>query len=148
MMKLSTKGRYGLRAMIDLASHYEMRDNMLLPIMMSDIARRQGLSRKYLHALLTPLKEAGLILSTRGAKGGYFLAKPPEDISLLEILTVLEGKLSIVDCAVYPEQCQRACNCEAHDVWSTLNQVVVQKMKSITLNQIVRSEDRRTCRFI
>ena len=140
MMKLSTKGRYGLRAMIDLARHYRKEDVSPLPIMMSDISRRQGVSRKYLHALLTPLKDAGLIHSARGAKGGYFLAKSPEEISLMDILSALEGKLSIVDCAVHPEDCERVKGCEAHNIWTTLNEVVAEKMESITLNQIVCNE--------
>ena len=143
MMKLSTKGRYGLRAMIDLALHYEARKEPLPPIMMSDIARRQGVSRKYLHALLTPLKDAGLIQSTRGARGGYFLAKSPEQITLGDILVALEGELCIVECASHPERCKRIGGCQAHGVWTELNDVVNQKMRQITLEQIVHTEEIR-----
>lgn len=134
MLKLSTKGRYGLRAMIDLAQHH---GDDTRPVMMSDIAKRQELSKKYLHALLTPLKSAGLIRSTRGAKGGYSLAKEPVDITLSEILTALEGRLSIVDCVMDSKECLRQENCQARLVWVDLNRIVDDKLRSVTLAQIV-----------
>ena len=134
MLKLSTKGRYGLRAMIDLARH---QDDEARPVMMSDIAKRQELSKKYLHALLTPLKSAGLIRSTRGAKGGYSLARPPMEITLSDILTALEGELNIVDCVMSPTDCVRRENCPAREVWMDLNRLVDNKLRSVTLAQIV-----------
>lgn len=134
MLKLSTKGRYGLRAMIDLAEH---NSDDTRPVMMSDIAKRQDLSKKYLHALLTPLKSAGLIRSTRGAKGGYSLAKEPTEISLSEILTALEGRLSIVDCVMDSKECLRQQNCKARLVWVDLNRIVNDKLQSVTLAQIM-----------
>ena len=134
MLKLSTKGRYGLRAMIDLAKSY---DGNPVPIMMSDIAARQELSRKYLHALLTPLKNAGLVRSTRGAKGGYFLARPPAEITIKEILAALEGELNIVDCIADGANCSRASNCLARGVWKDLNDAIARLLDNVTLHSLV-----------
>jgi Rrf2 family transcriptional regulator, cysteine metabolism repressor len=134
MLRLSTKGRYGLRAMIDLAAAYE---DSHPPIMMSDIAARQELSRKYLHALLTPLKHAGLVKSARGAKGGYFLAKPPGDITIGAILSALEGDLCIVDCIANDNDCHRVSSCAARGVWKNLNDAIVQLLGSVTLQNLV-----------
>ena len=134
MLKLSTKGRYGLRAMIDLAKAY---DNRHHPVMMSDIATRQELSRKYLHALLTPLKNAGLIRSTRGAKGGFHLAKPPEEITIGEILTALEGELNIVDCISDESDCSRISGCLARGVWKELNDSIARLLDNVTLHKLL-----------
>ena len=134
MLKLSTKGRYGLRAMIDLAMAY---DETHPPIMMSEIASRQSLSRKYLHALLTPLKNAGLVKSTRGAKGGYYLAKPPTDITIGSILTVLEGELNIVDCLEDGAECDRISDCLARGIWKDLNDSITRLLNSVTLEKLV-----------
>ena len=96
-MKLSTKGRYGVRLMFDLALHYGEGT-----VSLKDVAKRQGISEKYLWHLIPPLKNAGLINSTRGSQGGYVLAKPPHLISLKEILLVLEGSMCLVDCTEQP----------------------------------------------
>ena len=134
MLKLSTKGRYGLRAMIDLAMEY---DGNHQPIMMADIASRQALSRKYLHALLTPLKNAGLVKSARGAKGGYYLARPPEEITVGEILTALEGALNIVDCLASETDCSRVSQCLARGIWQNLNDSITDLLEAITLQNLV-----------
>lgn len=134
MLKLSTKGRYGLRAMIDLAMVYKEQPS---PIMMADIAKREELSRKYLHALLTPLKNAGLVRSTRGAKGGYFLAKPPEEITVGAILVALEGELNIVDCLAETADCPRASQCLARKIWQDLNDAILEQLDNITLENLV-----------
>ena len=85
-MQISTRGRYGLRAMFELARGFGQD-----PLLMSTVAERQGLSRKYLHTLLTTLKTAGLVRSVRGAGGGFVLARPPAEIKLSEVITALEG---------------------------------------------------------
>ena len=102
-MKLSTRGRYGVRLMLDLALHYGEG-----PIFLKDIAERQGISEKYLWQLINPLKTTGLINSQRGAHGGYVLGKAPERISLKEILQILEGSLCLVDCVDNPSFCERS----------------------------------------
>ena len=100
-MKLSTKGRYGLRAMIDLAM-YGVEDAVAL----SAVSERQGISISYLEQLIAKLKKAGIVNSIRGAQGGYMLAKKPEEISVGEILRVLEGNLNPVDCSELEENNQ------------------------------------------
>jgi Rrf2 family cysteine metabolism transcriptional repressor len=92
-MKLSTRGRYGVRLMLELALHYGEG-----PILLKDIAGRQGISEKYLWQLINPLKTAGLVNSLRGARGGYMLGKAPDAVSLKAILLILEGSLCLVDC--------------------------------------------------
>ena len=91
-MKLSTKGRYGMRAMLDLAQHYD--DGLVL---VKDVARRQEVSERYLEHLFLSLKTAGLVKSVRGARGGFALAKAPDKIKLMDIINVSEGPLALVD---------------------------------------------------
>ncbi|MCP4676690.1 MAG: Rrf2 family transcriptional regulator [Deltaproteobacteria bacterium] len=135
MLKLSTKGRYGLRAMIDLAhAHGES------PVLMGDIAKRQGFSRKYLHALLTSLKDAGLVQARRGAKGGYLLAKEPFEIQVSEIFEALEGKMSIVDCLTETDTCERVDECETRDMWNALNNALIGVLKGTTLADLTKKK--------
>ena len=133
MLKLSTKGRYGLRAMIELARIY---DNG--PLMMSAITKRQEISRKYLHAILTALKGAGLVRAVRGAKGGFMLAKAPDDIGVHEIYAALEGKLSIVDCVTNETICGRVDVCETRDMWRKLNDAMFRVLSGMTLADLVK----------
>ncbi len=132
MLKLSTKGRYGLRAMIELGHAYGGD-----PIRMSDIAERQEFSRKYLHALLTSLKEAGLVEARRGAQGGYVLTKNPSKIRVSDIFEALEGKISVVDCLTQKDSCTRIEGCETRDMWKTLNNAVVKVLRGTTLADLL-----------
>jgi len=131
-MKLSTRGRYGVRLMLDLALHYGEG-----PILLKDIAGRQGISEKYLWQLINPLKTVGLIGSTRGAHGGYVLARPPEEISLKEIVRVLEGSLCLVDCVENPAVCDRSQTCTSRDIWSEASNQISQILESMTLDKMV-----------
>jgi Rrf2 family protein len=133
MLKLSTKGRYGLRAMVELARIYNNG-----PMMMSAITKRQEISRKYLHAILTALKGAGLVRAVRGAKGGFMLTKDPGDIGVHEIYTALEGKLSIVDCLNDETVCGRVDICETRDIWRQLNDAMLEVLSGMTLADLVR----------
>jgi Rrf2 family protein len=137
MLKLSTKGRYGLRAMIELAHAFDSE-----PLRMGDIAKRQNFSRKYLHALLTSLKEAGLVKSARGARGGYMLAKDPSEIPVSDIFRALEGELAIIDCLANPEACSRVNNCETYSMWKSVNDAMVKVLNGMALADIVKNEDR------
>lgn len=137
MLKLSTKGRYGVRAMFELALSYGQG-----PILMGKIAEEQGLSRKYLHALLTSLKKSGLVTSVRGARGGYMLAKPPREIVLSEIVESLEGPLSIVHCVRDRERCPRADDCSVQPLWEVLNTALEQTLNRFTLADLI--EDKLT----
>ncbi|MHC4441711.1 MAG: RrF2 family transcriptional regulator [Planctomycetota bacterium] len=134
-MRISTKGRYGVRAMLELALHYG--DG---PILMSDIAKRQELSRKYLHSLLTPLKAAGFVSSVRGAGGGFLLAKDPAKIRVIDILKVLEGSLAPVHCVENKKSCHRAKRCAARHIWQEVADAVEKVLTNVTLKDMVAME--------
>lgn len=134
-MKLSTRGRYGVRLMFDLALHYGNG-----PIYLKDIAERQGVSAKYLWQLINPLKSSGLIQSTRGAHGGYVLGREPEHISLKEILQVLEGSLCLVDCVDSPSLCERASSCVSREIWGEASKGMQQMLESTTLATMVSKQ--------
>ena len=101
-MKISTKGRYGLRILIDLATHDPGK-----PRLIRDIAQSQQISEKYISRLVIDLRKAKLVRSVRGINGGFHLAKAPEQITLLEILETMEGPISVVDCVRSPEKCKQ-----------------------------------------
>ncbi len=132
MLKLSTRGRYGLRALIEIG-----RRSGEGPVLMGDIAEKQAFSRKYLHALLTSLKEAGIVKSRRGARGGYLLAKEPKDIYMSDVFEALEGKMSIIDCLTDPEVCERQNICESFPLWKSLNDILDQFLTGVTLEDIL-----------
>jgi Rrf2 family protein len=134
-MKLSTRGRYGVRLMFDLALHYGEG-----PIFLKDIAERQEISAKYLWQLINPLKTTRLITSTRGAHGGYSLGRAPENISLKEILDVLEGSLCLVDCVDTASICDRAPSCVARDIWEEVSKGMRQTLENITLAEMVKRQ--------
>jgi Rrf2 family iron-sulfur cluster assembly transcriptional regulator len=131
-MKLSTRGRYGTRLMVDLAGHYHQG-----PIPLGDIARRQNLSVKYLEQLIIPLKAAGLIRSVRGARGGYRLAHEPQDISVGQIINVLEGGVSLVDCVNHPEICGREPECPTRAIWLGMSRLLNEQLSSLSLQDIL-----------
>jgi Rrf2 family protein len=137
-MKLSTRGRYGVRLMLELAIHYK--DG---PILLKDISKNQEVSLKYLGQLIMPLKIAGLVKSARGAHGGYFLSMPPEKIKLGEIVNALEGVLCIVECINSPEICDRSGKCAARDVWSELNHRMIDILNSYTLQDMVIAQTQK-----
>ena len=138
MMRISTKGRYGSRLMLVLALRYG-KGNVLL----KDIAKDQELSEGYLEHLLPPLKAAGLVSSSRGAHGGYTLAKPPSDINLKEIIVALEGSISPVECVATPSVCGRIRTCATRDIWHELGEVIMQTLESITLEELVERHRRK-----
>ena len=113
-MNISTKGRYGLRAVLDLATNYGDR-----PIVLSTIAERQDISEGYLEQLMGPLKKAGIIASARGAQGGYYLARDPKEIYVGEVFRALEGPLALVACISEEntEECERKDYCGSAFIW-------------------------------
>jgi Rrf2 family protein len=137
-MKLSTRGRYGVRLMFDLALHYG--DG---PIYLKDIAERQEVSVKYLWQLINPLKTKGLVNSTRGAHGGYVLGKEPACISLKEILQVLEGSLCLVDCVDTPSLCEHSPSCISRDIWEEASKGMQQTLENTTLATMVLKQQAR-----
>jgi Rrf2 family protein len=114
--------------MLDLALHSG--DG---PVLLKDISKRQGISQKYLWNLINPLKTAGIVKSLRGAHGGFTLAKPPSEVSIVDILRVLEGPLCLVDCVENPSACERAGGCVARDVWCLTCDTIRRTLETITL---------------
>lgn len=135
-MRVSTRGRYGTRLMVDLAQHFA--DG---PIPLAQIAKRQDLSAKYLEQLIILLKGSGLIRSARGRRGGYMLARKPEDISVGEIVETLEGKLAVVDCVTEPELCYRSPECPTREIWVGMTDVLKNQLFSLTLQDILRKSE-------
>lgn len=133
-MKISTKGRYGLRALIDLAQYSEIE-----PVSINSIATRQGISERYLEQLMTLMKKAGLIKSIRGAGGGYVLAKEIEEISVGDILRALEGNLQPVECAAFSQEdsCEASGVCVTKYVWQRINESINKTVDEISLKQLV-----------
>lgn len=133
-MKISTKGRYGLRALIDLAQYSEIE-----PVSINSIAIRQGISERYLEQLMTLMKKAGLIKSIRGAGGGYVLAKDMSEISVGDVLRALEGNLETVECTAFSQEdtCEAAGGCVTKYVWQRINESIRQTVDEINLKQLV-----------
>lgn len=134
-MKLSTKGRYGLRALVDLAVYSEQN-----PVSISSISERQKISTRYLEQLLPKLKKAGMIRSVRGAQGGYLLAKDPQTISVGDILRALEGNLTPVDCAAFhggTKTCSGEKFCVTKTVWKKIDESIRDTVDSITLKELM-----------
>jgi Rrf2 family iron-sulfur cluster assembly transcriptional regulator len=131
-MKISTRGRYGTRMMLDLAAHHDQG-----PTPLREIAKRQNLSVKYLEQLIIPLKAAGYIRSVRGAKGGYTLARKPDKINVGQIIKVLEGGLSLVDCVEDPKVCDRRKKCPTRDIWLRMSERLMEELSSLTLRDVL-----------
>ena len=134
-MKLSTRGRYGVRALLDLALHSGKGT-----VLLKDIARRQEISLPYLEHVVTPLVAAGLVKSTRGARGGVLLLKPPAEIKLSEVVQVLEGSLAPVDCVNNPALCHRSTFCVTRDIWVEMKEAMSQVLDSTTLQDLVERQ--------
>ncbi len=137
-MKLSTKGQYGTRALLDLALH---RDEE--PILLKVIAKRQQISLVYLEHLIAPLIAGGIVRSTRGAKGGISLVKTPEEIKLSEVIQLLEGSIAPVECVNNPEVCTRSELCVTRDVWGELKKAIDGVLESTTLQDLVERQKRK-----
>jgi len=134
-MKLSTRSRYGTRAMIDIAQNKDSSATQL-----KDISRRQAISAKYLDHLLSSLRKAGLIRSTRSRQAGYSLSRPAKKITLKDIVLVLEGSLAPVDCVDNPGTCPQVKTCCSRNVWSKLKREIEKVLASITLQDLVDSK--------
>jgi Rrf2 family protein len=132
-MKISTKGRYGLRTLIDIARHQSEG-----AVTLGDISKRQKISAKYLWQVINPLKTARMLRVTRGAKGGFFLTREPEEITLYEIVATLEGDLLLVDCLGAGANCEMAASCVARTVWHDVSHAMETSLKSITLADILK----------
>jgi Rrf2 family protein len=139
-MRLSTKGRYGVRAMFDLAMHADEG-----AVALKSVAQREHISEKYLEHLFASLKKAGLIHSVRGAQGGYRLGKPPEEITIGDIIRVLEGPVSPTECVIEEtgsKRCERSAECVMRLVWCKVKDEIDRVLDSITLADICEEQRR------
>ena len=133
-MKLSTRSRYGTRILLDLARH-----NKQGPVQIGEISKRQDISVKYLEQLIRPLKQAELVESVRGPKGGHLLVKEPEEITLGQIVRLFEGQSDLVECVSSPEKCNMADDCQVRQAWKDATRVLYEKLDSITIADLLES---------
>ena len=131
-MIISTKIRYGTRAMLELASHYG--EGL---IELKEIAKKENISLKYLEQVIIPLRAAGLVKSVRGSKGGYLLAKQPSEICLNDLVDILEGPVNLVECLKDSKVCQRSSFCVTRDIWKEVSEAIYKIFRSITLEDMV-----------
>ena len=131
-MKLSTRSRYGTRMMLDLAQHYDEG-----PVQIGNVSKRENISVKYLEQLIIPLKKANFIKSVRGPKGGHMLAKPPEAITVGEIVRVLEGGINLSSCIENPEVCDKTSDCLTRGLWEETTKAMYEKLNSATLSKMI-----------
>jgi Rrf2 family protein len=139
-MKVSTKGRYGLRAMMDLAAHQG--DGK--PVFLSDIAKRQDISEKYLEHIFSSLRTAGFVSTVRGRKGGFLLVKSPSEITAADIITTLEGPCILVDCVSTPKTCVKSEACATRDIWSLLGSKIDEVLSGFTLEHLVTMQEKKS----
>lgn len=130
-MKLSTKGRYGVKAMVDLAMHYGD-----IPVSIKTISQRQNISEYYLEQLFSPLRRAKIIKSIRGAQGGYVLNRAPEEITVANVMDVLEGPIEISEC-IDGVECDNIDFCATRLLWEKIKNSIDEVTKNITLQDIV-----------
>ena len=137
-MQLSTRARYATRAMIELAFHYGKG-----PLQLKEIAKKQGISEKYLEQVLTFLRKEGFILTQKGNRGGYLLAIPPEEITLYDIIRSVEGSLSPVACVDNAAFCDKTDQCVTRDIWSRLKQKIVEELSASTLADLALKQGKK-----
>lgn len=133
-MKISTKGRYGVRAMGELALYYGQG-----PLPLKEIAEKQGISEHYLEQLMGALRKAGLVKSVRGAQGGYILNRSPKNITVGDVIRVLEGPLTPVDCVSKDnaEACEKAGACMTRKIWEKMRDSMAEVVDNITLQDMI-----------
>ena len=132
-MKLSTKGRYGLKAIVDIATEYGKGR-----LSVNQLAEKQGISVAYLEQIIAALKKVGLVDAARGATGGYTLTRPPEEINVGEVLRALEGSTAILDCVGVDDsaECTNACHCSARPLWIKLQQRIDEVLNTTTIKEL------------
>ena len=137
-MKISTKGRYALRMMIDLAEHQDEGF-----VALKDISERQNISKKYLEQIISIINKPDILRANRGSQGGYRLAKAPKEYTVGEILRLTEGTLSPVECVDYdPIECARAENCATLPMWRKLSKIINEYLDSVTLQDLVENHNK------
>jgi Rrf2 family protein len=137
-MRLSARACYGTRALVELAARWKMG-----PTLLKDIAKRQNISLPYLARLISPLIAAGLVRSTRGVHGGVWLVRPPQEIKLSEVIQLLEGPVSPMECVANSNGCPHSELCAPRDIWSELEKVMNGLLESTTLQDLVDQQGRK-----
>lgn len=135
-MKISTKARYGLRAVTEIAKNYGG-----APAKRKDIAEKQGLSDSYLENILIVLKNIRIIETTRGSNGGYVLCRPPSEITVLEVVEALEGPLDLVECITSGKNCEKSDRCSARVIWGEMADLLRKNLAGKTLQDLVDMEN-------
>jgi Rrf2 family protein len=133
-MKISTKGRYALRALVELAEYSE---KVKKHIPLKELAKRQNMSEKYLENIFTSLRNNGIVTSLRGAGGGYYLSKGPDKISALDVINAIEGPISVVDCCTSKQFCSNRSKCKTIKLWKKINTKVMDELKKTVLSDLI-----------
>jgi len=144
-MRISTRTRYGMRAILELALAYKA--GKAGPLQIKVIAERQNISNKYLEQLIAIIKSAGLVRSIRGPHGGYVLAKSPEDIKLSEIFRVLEGPVFTVECVENKEACASFADCITRRLWIEVNDAILNVLTNKTLQNLVEMSEKEKMNY-
>ena len=134
MIKVSTKGRYGTRLMLNLARHYNSGNKAVI---LKNVAAEEEISIRYLEQIIIPLKIYKLVKSIRGAGGGYTLARKPSEINLCQILEALEGSCALVDCVEDKDFCGRLPTCAAYEIWKEASQILRNYFEKVTLQYVL-----------
>lgn len=134
-MQLSTKVRYAVRALVELALQYGAG-----PVKLKDIADKQNISLKYLEQVMTPLRVRGYVKTQKGSRGGYTLARSPEQVNVFEIVQCVEGSLALVDCLDSPEVCDRVKLCATREVWMTMKEAIFNELSKISLADLAEKQ--------
>lgn len=134
-MKVSSRFRYGLRLLVDLAANYKKG-----PVLLKDIARCEKISKKYLEQIVITLRAAGIIAAIRGSKGGYFLTKSPKRIKIIDVYKILEGQFSPVDCLDNKRICSLAETCPTRPLWTLLSASIKKTFKDVTLADLLKDK--------
>jgi Rrf2 family protein len=135
---ISTRSRYGIRLMINLAANYNKGH-----IFLKDIAREEEISEKYLSQIVIPLRRSGLISASRGVHGGYALAKSPQAIEAREIVELLEGDLALIECERDPKACERFLSCASRSLWEGLSRKITEYLSSVTLGDLLKIQQEK-----
>ncbi|MEG0571380.1 MAG: Rrf2 family transcriptional regulator [Oscillospiraceae bacterium] len=141
-MKVSTKGRYGLRLMIDLAIFYDVK-----LVSLKDISKKENISGKYLEQIIMQLHRGNLVKGVRGAQGGYALSREPQQITVGDVLRVVEGSMSPVDCLDKNDACERRQHCTTLEVWEKLKNAIDGVIDNITLKDLADKEIEKQTEF-
>ena len=136
-MKLSTKGRYGTRAMLDLVMHQGG------PVNVKEIAERQGVSQRYLEHIMVRLASRGLVRPVRGRSGGFMVSRPASEITLAEIIEALEGPIDVVECVADSGVCDRVSFCATREIWEGLSQSITQYLSEMTLEDLYQRQRKK-----